>query len=148
MVHSFVRWLVIATLVFTVLRSAVGVRKRLSFSSIDRNTILLTTIVFLVQVALGVWLYFISPMVEYFMLNFKVAVHQREPRFFGMEHITMMCVAALVIIVGAIRVTGRRTDHEKFKTALYCFGAVLFIVLISIPWGFPPLVNRPLLRWY
>ena len=146
-VHSFVRWLVLLSLLTVIARAVIGLRSAKAFTATDRALLNTTFVVFLTQASLGIWLYFISPLVEYFMLNFSTAVHQREPRFFGMEHITMMVFATLLVVVGFVRVRRMKTDCAKFKCALRWFGVAFAVVLISIPWGFAPLVFRPLFRF-
>ena len=81
-------------------------------------------------------------------MYFKEAVHERQLRFFGMEHITMMLIAITVITVGSIRAKRKSTDHDKFKTMALWFSVGLLLILMSIPWGFPPLVDRPYFRGF
>ncbi|HZY35806.1 MAG TPA: hypothetical protein VFE53_04115 [Mucilaginibacter sp.] len=99
-----------------------------------------------IQLVIGVWLYFISPIVAYFFSNFKEAVHQREIRFFGMEHVTMMLAAMIVIILGSVKSSRKQTPKAKFKTMAIWFSIALFLIFTSIPWQFSPLVSRPYFR--
>lgn len=87
-----------------------------------------------------------SPMVNYFLKNFKDAVHMRDIRFFGMEHITMMVIAVTVITIGSLKVKRRNTDQEKFRTTLIWFLVAFVIIVLSIPWSFSPFTSRPLFR--
>jgi len=77
-----------------------------------------------------------------------VAVHQREIRFFGMEHIIMMAIAITLITTGAAKVRRKPTDREKFKTMAIWFTMALIIILASIPWKFSPLTSRPYFRHF
>ena len=95
---------------------------------------------------LGLWLYFISPIIRYFLNNFKDAVHTREIRFFGMEHIIMMLTAMALITIGSAKAKRKQSDIEKHKTVAVWFTVGLLIILIAIPWKFSPLVSRPYLR--
>jgi hypothetical protein len=61
-----------------------------------------------IQFLLGVTLYFISPIVNYFLHNFSSAMHERAIRFFGMEHITMMLIG--------IGIYQYRISQSKAKT--------------------------------
>lgn len=116
------------------------------FTKHDDLVRLITATVVQIQLLLGLTLYFISPIVEYFLHHFKEAVHERQLRFFGMEHITMMLIAITVITVGSVRAERQAADHDKFKTMALWFSVGLFLILMSIPWGFPPLVDRPYFR--
>jgi len=95
---------------------------------------------------IGLWLYFISPIVAYFLYNFSTAVHNRQVRFFGMEHVTMMLTGIILITIGSAKAKRKTTDKEKFKTMAIWFTIALLVILSSVPWSFSPLVSRPLFR--
>jgi hypothetical protein len=144
--HSWFRWLVLASLLFAVYRAYHGKLSNRQFTKFD-NTIRHTTATIVhVQLILGLTLYFISPISGYFLNNFKEAVHMREIRFFGLEHIVMMVTAITVITIGSIKTKRRTTDQEKFKTMATWYSIGLLLILASIPWGVLFLVNRPFFR--
>jgi hypothetical protein len=92
-------------------------------------------------------LYFISPIVSYFLGHYSEAVHERGQRFFGMEHILMMLIAITFITIGSSNAKRLSHDHQKFKTMAIWFSIALLIILISIPWPFSPIApNRPYFR--
>jgi hypothetical protein len=97
---------------------------------------------------IGLWLYLISPLVGYFLDNFKSAVHERDLRFFGMEHITMMLVAVVVVSIGSSTAKRKQTDEGKFKTMTIWYTAGLIIIFLSIPWNFSPFTSRPYFRTF
>jgi multisubunit Na+/H+ antiporter MnhB subunit len=86
--------------------------------------------------------------VNYFLENFSEAVHMREIRFFGMEHITMMTISIILLTIGSIKVKKKSTDQEKFKTMLIWYSIVLAIIFLSIPWKFSPFTARPYFRFF
>src|SRR5690606_27069187 len=98
--HSLVRWLVLASLLFATLRAYHGWWGKKQFSRFDNSVRHWTATVAHIQLLLGIALYVISPIVDYFLHNFKDAVHVRDARFFGMEHITMMLLAVIMITIG------------------------------------------------
>ena len=146
--HSWIRWLVLISLAFATYRAYVGWRSNKSFTTVDDRARLIAVSVAHVQIALGLWLYFVSPVVDYFLKNFGEAVHMREIRFFGMEHITMMVVAVIVLTIGSVKVKRSTGDREKFKRMFFWFAVVLLIIFLSIPWSFSPLTSRPLYRFF
>jgi hypothetical protein len=73
-------------------------------------------------------------------------MHERVIRFFGMEHITMMLIAIILITIGSAKAKRKTTDADKFKTMAIWFTISLMIILSSIPWSFSPLTSRPLFR--
>jgi NADH:ubiquinone oxidoreductase subunit 2 (subunit N) len=95
---------------------------------------------------LGIVLYCISPVVRYFLNYFKDAVHQREIRFFGMEHVIMMLLAVILITIGSMRAKRQPDDKQKFRAMAIFFTIALLVILSSIPWQFSPLVSRPYFR--
>ena len=144
--HSLVRWFVLISLVFALFRAYTGWLSKKKFSGFDNAVRHWTATIAHIQLVLGLWLYFISPAVDYFLHNYKEAVHLREIRFFGMEHSLMMFTAIIVISIGSFKVKRRHPDEEKFKTMAIWYSVGLFIILSSIPWGFSPLVSRPYFR--
>ena len=144
--HSLVRWFVLASLLFAIYRSYRGWLLKKPFSKLDEQVRWITATIAHIQLIFGLWLYFISPIVSYFLHNFKDAVHNRQIRFFGMEHITMMLTAIVLITIGSAKAKRKGTDMVKFKTMAIWFTIALLVILSSIPWSFSPLISRPLLR--
>jgi Mn2+/Fe2+ NRAMP family transporter len=144
--HSLFRWLVLASLVFAIFRGIQGWRSGWSFSKFDNAVRHNTATIAHVQLLLGIWLYSISPIIQYFLSNFKEAVHQREVRFFGMEHSLMMLSAVVIITIGSIKAKRATTDRQQFKTMAIWYVVALVVLLSSIPWQFSPLVSRPWFR--
>jgi hypothetical protein len=144
--HSLFRWMVLLILLIAIYRAYQGWLSNRSFSKVDNIFRHNTATVLHIQFSLGLWLYFISPIVDYFLHHFKEAVHMREIRFFGMEHITMMLIAVTLVTMGSAFSKRKTTDEEKFKTMAIWFTMGLVIILTSIPWQFSPLTSRPYFR--
>lgn len=144
--HSLIRWLVLSSLLFAILSSYRGWLLSKPYLKFDNSVRHVTATVAHIQLVLGIGLYFISPVVAYFLHNFRTAVHERAIRFFGMEHITMMLVGIIIITVGSVKAKRKKTDKEKFKTAAIWFTVALLIILSSVPWSFSPLISRPNFR--
>lgn len=144
--HSFWRWVVLFTLVLSISRAFLGKKGHRSFSKKDHQLSLLTLISAHIQLTVGVVLYAISPVVSYFWNNFGKAVHERQIRFFGMEHVTVMISAVVVLTIGFSKVKKQKEDYEKFSAMYFWFGIALLLILSSIPWSFSPLTSRPNFR--
>lgn len=144
--HSLVRWLVLASLLFAIFRAYKGWLSKKVFSRFDNSVRHWTATIAHIQLIIGLWLYFISPIIDFFLHNYKDAVHQRELRFFGMEHSLMMITAIVIITIGSAKAKRKQTDNEKFKTMAIWFTVGLLIILTSIPWTFSPLASRPYFR--
>lgn len=146
--HSWMRWLVLASLVFAIYRGYTGFKSRREFTMLDNRARHITATIGHVQLVIGLSLYFVSPIVDYFLHHFDEGLKMREIRFFGLEHITMMMISIELLTVGSILTKRRKTDQSKFKTMLIWYSIVLFIIFCSIPWSFSPFTSRPLFRWY
>jgi hypothetical protein len=144
--HSLVRWLVLLSLIWATINAWNGWRRRKSFTLKDDRLRHWTATVAHIQLTIGLFLYFQSPLTAYFRANFSQAVHERQLRFFGMEHSLMMLIAVIVLSVGSSLSKRRTTDEQKFKTVAVWYTIALLIILANIPWPFSPLVSRPFYR--
>ena len=144
--HSLVRWLVLVSLLYSIFVAYRGWLLKKPYTKADGAVRSITTTIAHTQLVIGVWLYCISPVVSYFLHNFGKAVHERQIRFFGMEHISMMAIAITVLTVGSAKVKRKPTDQQKFKTIAVWFTVALLIILTSIPWSLSPLTARPNFR--
>lgn len=146
--HSLNRWLVLCSLVFAIIRSYRGWLLSKPYLKFDDGVRQITINFAHIQLVLGVWLYFISPIVSYFLHNFGAAVHERVIRFFGMEHVTMMLTGIIIITIGAAKAKRKTNDREKFRISAIWFTIALLVILSSIPWSFSPLISRPNFRGF
>jgi hypothetical protein len=146
--HSLLRWLVLVSLLFAIYRAYRGWLANKPYTLVDERTRVTTATIAHIQLVMGLWLYFISPVVNYFWHHTAAAMHLREIRFFGMEHITVMLTAIVVITIGSARAKRKATGADKFRTMAIWFTIGLLLILSSIPWSFSPLIHRPLFRWF
>lgn len=144
--HSAFRWLVLISLVLTTFRAFWGWKRGLSFSKFDNSIRHWTATIAHIQLLLGLSLYGVSPIVAYFFENIKEAIHERQIRFFGMEHITVMFIAIVVLTLGSIKTKKQTTGVLKFKTMAIWYLIALLLILSSVPWAFSPLISRPYFR--
>lgn len=145
-IHSIFRWLVLVSLIYTIIRAYRGWIGRKIFSRFDNRLRHYTATIAHIQFLLGIILYFISPLVTYFMAEFSSAVHQRQIRFFSMEHSTMMLLSVVLITIGSMKAKRKITDLQKFKTVAIWYSVSLLIILVNIPWPFSPFADRPYFR--
>lgn len=144
--HSLFRWIFLLLLLYAVYQAWRGSISYKPFRKLDNTIRVVTVTAAHIQLTIGIILYFASPIISYFLHNFKEAVHQRDIRFFGMEHITLMILAVTFITVGSSSAKRKTTDQQKFKTIAIWFSIALFLILISIPWPFSPFTSRPYFR--
>ena len=144
--HSWFRWFVLLSGLIAVYRAYVGWSGRRPFSRADNGIGASFSGFMWLQVIIGLGLYFgLSP---YGLKAMKQAgaMHDPTKRFFGMEHVAIMILAAVLAQVGRLAVKRAADDTLKHKKALLYFGIALALVLLMIPWG---LWNpaRPLFRF-
>ena len=142
-IHSLFRWLVLRSLIFAIYRAYSGWFSKRSFTKFDSGVRHWTASIAHIQLTIGIWLYFISPIVSYFLSNLSGAIHERTPRFFGIEHSSMMLLAVIIISIGSAKAKRRTVDLEKFKTMAIWYSTGLLIIVANIPWSFSPLISRP-----
>ena len=144
--HSWSRWLVLVFGLIAIYRAYVGYSGRRPFTRADNGMGASFSGFMWLQVIIGLGLYFgLSP---YGLNAMKQAGAMKDPttRFFGMEHVVVMILAAVLAQVGRIAVKKASDDTLKHKKALTYFGIALLLVLLMIPWGiWNP--ARPLFRF-
>jgi hypothetical protein len=148
-IHSLVRWLVLISLLYAIFRAYRGWFRSKPFSKTDDLIRHSTATIAHIQLVVGLWLYFVSPIINYFLHNYREAVHNRDVRFFGMEHSLLMVMAVILITIGSSMAKRKKTDVEKHKTVAIWFLLALLVIFIAIPWPFSPFsANRPYFRAY
>ena len=133
--HSWSRWFVVIFGLIAVFRAYAGYSGRRPFVSADNGMSAAFSGFMWLQVIIGLGLYFgdtrpwgLHGLQVYGMKN-------AEARFFGMEHIAVMILAAVVAQIGRIAVKKTSDSTFKHKKALTYFGIALLMVLLMIPWG-------------
>ena len=133
--HSWLRWFVLGTGLLAVFRAYGGWSGRQPFLKADNAISAAFSGFMWLQVLAGLGLYFgLSP----WGLNaMKQPGAMKDPtaRFFGMEHVVVMIIAAILAQVGRIALKRAPDDTLKHKKAFIYFGIALLLVLLMIPWG-------------
>lgn len=144
--HSIIRWFVLASLLLSIYRAYKGWIKNSQFFKSDNLVRYWTVTILHKQLLVGICLYFVSPISNYFLRNYTESVQNSEFRFFGMEHSLMMLTAIVIVSIGSIKTKQKTKDREKYKTMAIWFSIGLILIFFSIPWSFSPLISRPLYR--
>jgi len=146
-VHSWNRWLVLASAVATLAVAISGRSAGRPWSKTDQRLGLTFISSLDLQTLLGLLLYFVlSPIVPKTGSEFKAAMKVSALRFFAIEHITMMMVA-LIVAHGAWAYAKKAGDaRARQRRVAWGVGVTLLLMLSSIPWPFMP-AARPLFHW-
>jgi 4-amino-4-deoxy-L-arabinose transferase-like glycosyltransferase len=133
-IHSIVRWLILLVFVYAIIRAFYGWLLAKEFTKTDKRILLITASLAHLQLVVGVWLYFVSPIVNFFIHNFHEAVKLKEFRFFGMEHSLLMLIAITLITIGSSVAKRKKTDKAKFRTIAVWYTLGLILILSAIPY--------------
>ena len=144
--HSIIRWFVLASLIFAIYRAYNGYKLNAVFNRTDDSVRHWTATISHIQLTIGSVLYFTSPLIKFFLANFKEQVRNIDLAFFGIAHILLMTISVVIITIGSALAKRKSTDKEKFRTMLVYFSIALFIIFLSIPWPFSPFSSRPYFR--
>ena len=145
-IHSIFRWLVLISLLYAIYRSYSGWFGSKEYSPHDNAVRHWSATIAHIQLILGLSLYFVSPLIKYFLQNFHEAVHDREIRFFGMEHSIMMILGIIIITIASMMSKRQKADAQKYKVLAIGYTIALLVILSSVPWPFSPMVSRPYFR--
>jgi len=146
LLHSWLRWFVVLTGVLAVFRAYAGWSGNRPFTKADNGISAAFSGFMWLQVIVGLGLYFgVSPDSG---LNGLKHYGMKDPtaRFFGVEHIAVMLLAAILAQVGRVALKRAPDGALRHKKAFVYFGIALLLVLLMIPWGiWNP--ARPLFRF-
>lgn len=144
--HSYFRWVVLVVLVFEFCWIWYNKRSGSIFEKRDFLILIACTLLFNIQLLLGWLLYFNSAIVDSFWNNLSIGLKQRQVRFFGLEHMTMMSLAILLLNYITFKCYYLVDKSKTFSFLFRNFIWVVLIILSSVPWSFSPLTSRPNFR--
>ena len=140
--HSYYRWLVLLALISQLLWLYLNQKNNSIFKINHFKCVVVFTLIYDIQLISGWWLYLNSPIILGFWHDAALGVKNRQLRFFGIEHNTMMTLAVLMINLFTIKVKskiGENGFNYLWKRYLW----ITVFILSSIPWSFSPFTSRP-----
>jgi len=145
--HSLFRWLVLISLIYTIIFFASKYIRKLPFTNSDNRIRHWTATIAHLQLLIGMVIYFESPVVSYFRSPEKKLISGiKDFSFYGLIHISMMITAIVIITLGSAFSKREDNEQKKFFLVVICYGIALLIILCAIPWPFSPLAQRPFFR--
>ncbi len=127
--HNLLRWVVVAFALVAILGALFARRWTPAQASIGRWF----SILFGVQVLVGLVLWFVSPLVQGAMGDMGAAMRVPEQRFFLLEHPLLMVIAVALVGIGGAR--ARKTDNPRVALVFYLLAAAA--MAYAIPWDRP-----------
>ncbi|NBR14163.1 MAG: cytochrome B [Flavobacteriales bacterium] len=126
--HSGLRWVALILLLLAIVNAFTSS----TYEKKHRLINLFAMVSLHTQLLIGLGLYFISPRVKFFDGWMKDAFY----RFYGMEHISMMIIAIILVTIGHSKSKKGSTPAEKFKPIKLWYVLGLILILAAIPWPF------------
>ena len=141
--HNFLRWVVLIAGVIAIVRAFTGMSGAKPYNRVP-GTVFLASVH--IQVLIGAVIYWVSSgIAATFRADVGAGMKVAMLRFFGMEHVVGMVLAAVVVTIGSARARRGADDAAKNKTAAVFFTIGLLLILAVIPWPFRgDGVGRPL----
>lgn len=146
--HSYLRWLVLTSLVFGLIFSFIKHTKKNVFAQNDYQLFNGIKNILNIQFLLGILLLFQSPMIKIFWSQLSHSIKWREPRFFGLEHPFMMVLSIVLINLFVHKSKSKISTPHGFKYLFVRLLIILAFIFLSIPWSFSPFTSRPDFRLF
>jgi hypothetical protein len=145
--HSAFRWLVLASLVYALVRAYAGLAAGRPFTKTDDAVRHWTATVAHVQMLLGMALYISSPVVKANFASLQATGFALDAAFFAVLHPLLMLVSVVFVTIGSALAKRQSTARAQFQTMLRWYGVALLSIFLFIPWPFSPLAGRALFRF-
>lgn len=130
--HSGLRWIALVLLIAAVVTAFLKWKNNNGYAEGNRKLFMFSMIFLHIQLLIGGALYFISPYVQFTADTMKNSV----TRFYTVEHITMMILAAVLVTIGHSKSKKHSDATAKYKSVFVFYTIGLLLILAAIPWPF------------
>lgn len=135
--HSWLRWAVIITAVWTIIRAIRGLSGHKTYTAGDNKSSLFFMISMDLQFLIGILLYFIGGFEKNWAgSRISEMMSNSAERFFTLEHVFMMIIAWIIVHIGRSVVKKAGSDRAKHSKSLVYFLVAFILILLAIPWPF------------
>ncbi len=135
--HSYLPYLILALLIMSVAVFLSKWAQKKSFTKGDKSMAFVTLILAHLQFAIGLALYFISPITKA-AFNSGEMMSNSTYRFYAIEHIAIMILAIALVTIGYSRAKRHTDPVKKFRTLSVFYLSGLILALLRIPWDVWP----------
>ena len=138
-IHSLLRWAVLALGAMAFARAVAGARARRGWTAADDRAGLWFSVIVDIQFLLGLALYVkFSPMTQIAFQDFGAAMANPVLRFWAVEHALGMIVGIALVHIGRVRIRKTADAAKRHRLAAIFFGLGLAAMLLTIPWPGTP----------
>lgn len=136
--HNGLRWVLLAVLLFVIIRSWLGFAQKSSYGKLDNATGGALVGLAHLQLLIGLILYFgLSPITKAAFADFGAAMKDPTLRLYAVEHILTMVIAVALLQVGRIFSKKAAEDARKFRVmAVFSTFALLLMASRMPNWNF------------
>ncbi len=135
--HSVGRWIMLLLLVIAIFNSLVAGDR--PFIKSDARTGLILVITADLMFVIGAILWYLGPW-GYSLIQssggFGETMKNPVARFYGVEHLTGMLIAIILIHIGKTQGKKKMIDRKKHMRTVLFYVLALVIILATIPWPF------------
>jgi len=135
--HSVGRWIMLLLLLIAIFNSLVAGER--PFIKSDARTGLILVITADLMFIIGLVLWYFGP-IGYQLIQssggFGAAMKDPVLRFYGVEHLTGMLIAIILIHIGKTQGKKKIADRKKHLRTVLFYVLALIIILATIPWPF------------
>lgn len=139
--HNLLRWVVLFGGIWALIAAIRGLAAQAPWTAGVRRAGAIFTGSLQLQVVIGLLLYVVSPIVRGGLSNFGTAMGSDVTRFFLVEHLVLMILAAVSGQLGLSLARRAGDDRSSYIRATVGFGLAMALILLATPWW------RPLLPW-
>ena len=133
--HDTFRWLLLISLILTLTKYLNGWLGKKPWKKIDKILGIVFTSLMDLQLLVGLILYFfLSPLTRFAFSDFGTAMKESNLRFYAVEHISIMLIAAVIVHIGQSKSKKAKTDVIRFKILSIYLIVALTLIVIAIPW--------------
>lgn len=136
--HSVLRWAVLLFGLYAITKAALGLIKDQEYTKTHNLSRLLFLISMHLQVVIGLMLYFTMNK------HANIEMGNSVSRFWGVEHIFGMILAAVLITIGSSKTKKAVEAKRKHKLSFRFFLIGMILILATIPWPFREGIGRDL----
>jgi cytochrome c biogenesis factor len=135
-IHSWLRWIILALFLFTIIKSFMGMSGNKEYGKGDNALAASMVGTLHLQALIGLLLYFVLSPITINAFGGDVSpMKDAGIRYWAVEHIFMMIVAVVVAQIGRSKAKKKTESAAKFKTQAIYFTIALVLILSRIPWG-------------
>jgi hypothetical protein len=144
--HNIARWGVVLLGLIAIVRSLSGWLGKKAFTPDDNRTGMLYSMAFDIQILLGIILYVSKGWFGVLTADFSAAM-SAGTRFFAIEHLLMMILAAATAHIGRSQARKAVEAVQKHQRAALWYFLSFVLLLAAVPWPFMA-TARPWLRLF